>query len=113
MADAVSDAIAKLDAAIADATKAAGGSLLRATPPQLAPVSVAMKAALAATLARITVVEAAMLETAVLGVEVTMYVTEMITTANAQSRLAREAAALRATRGYLRRLNHNIVNVPG
>lgn len=113
MADAISDSIATLESAIATATKAAGGSLLRATPPQLAPVAVAMRAALTAINARISVVEAAISEASVLGIDVSMHPTVMITTIGTQSRLERESAALRTTRGYLRRLNHNIVNVPG
>lgn len=113
MADAVADSITALQTAIDAATAVSGGSLARATPPQLAPVLAAMTAALAVTDARVSVVEAAILETGVLGVVAEMNVTIMVETAIEQSRLERESAALRTTRAYLARLNHNVSVVPG
>lgn len=113
MADAVTTAITAAQTAVTAVERASGGSLERATPPQLAPVKVALTAALAAADARLAVLDASIIQTSVGGVVVGQPITDGIATLAAQAKIARELSALRDTRGYLARIDKNIRTLAG
>lgn len=110
---AATDAIQAAQAAIEAAAKAAGGSLERTTPAQMAPVKVKITAAIAAVDARLTAIESLTDETSVGGVVVGKPVTAMITSLVSQAKFIREASALRDAVAYLKRLDKNIRTIAG
>lgn len=110
---AATDAIATLQAAVDAATQAAGGSLEDATPGQLAPVAIALKAARKAIADRLGVIEPQIREDSVGGVVAGDPATQTIATFLSQTRLIQEASALRDADASLARLAKNIVLLPG
>jgi hypothetical protein len=113
MAEDITTALTNVETAIATATKAAGGMLVRATPPMLAPMKVALDKAIAAVTARLSVIETTIDETAVGGVHVEQSARFMTEVFLRQSKAIRESGELRTMLGYLRRLQHNIITIPG
>lgn len=105
---ALDNTLAILRAAIQKVETATGGELQRATPPQLAPVNVALIAARAAMRAKLDVLEAQIVETSIGGVVAGIAVTRMIENLKAQTAIIREDDALRAASNYLARIAANV-----
>lgn len=106
----VAAALSALATAIKAVEKTAG-DLQRASPPQLAPVNLALRTAQSVLDARITAVESGIVETSLGGVVPAgtgVSVTTMIESLSAQTTAINQADALRTSRAYLGRIGHNL-----
>jgi hypothetical protein len=105
---AVTSAIANLDAVIASV-----GTLQNAPQSTLAPILVAVTAALAAIDAQCASIEATIDQASVGGIQVGMPTPLMITTLVTQTQGATDLSNLHTLRGYVARIGANIQNAPG
>lgn len=108
IAAAVTNAVAALGTAVANA-----GTLANASPTQLAPVTNAAAAALAAIDAQAETIEETINQSALGGIAIGMDVPAMVATFVAQAQDALDLSSLRTLRGYVARIAANIANANG